>query len=814
MKNLFVTLFLLTLPLSVFSQSSSGFSCNVKGQAVDSASGESIPYATISVYKMPGNKVEKRLASDGNGSFSITLSQSGLYNITVQAVSYKLVTHSVEIKEKGTLNIGKIILSENKQEIEAVQVIAMKPLVKVAIDKITYNTESDPDAKTVTVLDMLRKIPMVSVDGDDNIKLKGGTNFKIFLNGKPSAMLNNNAKDVLKSMPASNVKDIEVITSPGAKYDAEGIGAIINIITVTKSNNGYNGSVRASYNTRGSVSTGLYLAMTSGKFSFSTNLSMYSYNQSGMRNTIYRENFASTNSHYSYWDGQSKYKGMSPWGDGQASYEIDSLNLITAAFNFWAGSGSSTSVTDVNIQNNQFVRMQQYKMSIDNSYLYGGPEGNIDYQHISKRNKEEIFTLSYKGNYNPNNNKNTSDFENIYNYIDSHQKTKNEAHSTEHTIQADYTFPVTKNQKIETGVKGIFRINSSKTDYYTYNNGDYVYNSSLKNDLDYDQYIYAAYLSYSINFSKFGFKGGLRAEDSKNDGTVTSQATTNFSNKNLEYVPSLNLSYQITPSQTIKTSYSMSIQRPNIWYLNPYVDNSDPKNISYGNPQLNPEKIHNIDLSYSNFNNTTNLNISLYYNFSNNGIDNIITVKGDTSISTYANIAKRHTFGSSVYGSLKIGQKFNININGTAVYNKAYSNQNSSFGRSGWGGNISADCRYIFDKGFSVSSYGGYYFPEIGMQYKGSSFYYYSLNLNKELLNKKMNISLSANQIFTKNIDFYSYTYGTDFYQTSHNYRPRRSVSITLSYKFGKMETQVKRVQRGINNDDVKSGGKSSNGGN
>jgi outer membrane receptor protein involved in Fe transport len=814
MKNLFVILFVLSLPFSLYSQTTSGFSYNVKGQAVDSATNESIPYATVSVYKMPESKIEKRLASDGNGSFSINLTQPGSYKITIQAVSYNIINKPIDVKEKGTLNLGKVILSENKQEIEAVQVVAIKPLVKVNIDKITYNTESDPDSKTVTVLDMLRKIPMVSVDGDDNIKLKGGTNFKIFLNGKPSAMLNNNAKDVLKSMPASNVKDIEVITSPGAKYDAEGIGAIINIITATKSNNGYNGSVRANYNTRGSVSSGVYLAMASGKFSFSTNLSMYSYNQSGMRNTIYRENFASTTSHYSYWNGKSKYKGLSPWGDGQASYEIDSLNLITAAFNFWAGSGSSTSATEVTTQNDQFVRTQQYKMNIDNSYLYGGPEGNIDYQHISKRNKDEIFTFSYKGNYNPNNNKNTSDFENVFNYTDSHQKTKNEAHSTEHTLQADYTFPLTKSQKLETGVKGIFRINSSKTDYYTYSNGEYVYNSLLKNDLDYNQYVYAAYLSYSINLSKFGFKGGLRAEDSKNDGTVTSSTLTNFTNKNLEYVPSVNFSYQITPSQTIKTSYSMSIQRPNIWYLNPYVDNSDPKNISYGNPLLNPEKIHNIDLSYSNFNNTTNLNVSLYYNFSNNGIDNIITVKGDTSISTYANIAKRHTLGSSVYGSLKIGQKFNININGTAVYNKAYSTQNSDLGRSGWGGNISTDCRYIFNKGYSVSAYGGYYFPEIGMQYKGSSFYYYSFNLNKELLNKKMNISLSANNIFTKTFDFYSRTYGTDFYQTSHYYRPRRSVSITLSYKFGKMETQVKKVQRGISNDDVKSGGKSSGGGN
>lgn len=785
----------------------------INGQVIDSTEQKGIPFATVTVYKQPNNEIEKRFATDVDGNFSVKITAAGNYKVTMQSISFETLSKAIELKENHTLNLGKIILKDDTKEIEAVQVTTLRPLVKMSIDKITYNSESDPDAKTATVLDMLRKVPLVTVDGEDNIKLKGGTNFKIFMNGKPSAMLNNNAKDVLKSMPASAVKDIEVITSPGAKYDAEGIGGIINLITEKKSLDGYTGTVRANYNTQGSSSTGIYVAVTKGKFSVSTNLNLHYYERRNNSSSS-RENFTSTDNHYIYYNGNSLNKNTYMWGEGQASYELDTLNLISASFNLWGAQGRSNPYQFIDVQNDKAISTQQYTMNSHNKYMYGGPEGNIDYQHIFKQNKEQILTFSYKINYNPTNNNGISDMNGILNFTDLHQKSDNKAYSTEQTFQADYVHPLTANQKIESGLKGIIRQSSSNTDYYVYINNQFELNPARKSDFDYTQNIYAAYTSYDLTINKLGLKAGVRAENSYTDGKIITVKENNFTNKSLEFVPSASVSYQLKPSQSLKTSYNMSIQRPGIWYLNPYVNDIDPKNISYGNPNLNPEKYHNLDLSFSNFAEKVNLNISAYYSFCENSIENITTVTQDTSKSTYYNIGKRNSAGLSLYGSLKIGSNFNISSNSSVNYSNTQNTLDEDMKNSGWGGNVSLETRYTIGKGYRLSVNGGYYFPYIELQSKSSAFYYTNFTINKELLNKKMNISLSARNIFWKTINYEYKTFGKNFYQNNIYSNPGQTFSFSISYRFGEMNKEVKKAQRGISNDDVKSGGKGSGGGN
>lgn len=278
-EKLFALFWVLFFALPLYAQADKTGSYSIKGQVLDSLSNESVPYATlrIALAKTPDKPV-KLLACDVDGKFQAPLSSAGKYIISMQSIGKAPAEKTFTISDKQrNLDLGKLYMQEDNQRLGEVTVTAQKPLVKAEIDKLTYSLEDDPEAQTNNTLEMLRKVPMVTVDGDDQIQLKGSTNFKIYMNGKPSNLLSNNPAEVLKSMPANSVKNIEVITDPGAKYDAEGIGGIINIITTKNALQGYTGTVRVNGSSLGRVGGGGYISLKAGKFGLTANYN-YNYN--------------------------------------------------------------------------------------------------------------------------------------------------------------------------------------------------------------------------------------------------------------------------------------------------------------------------------------------------------------------------------------------------------------------------------------------------------------------------------------------------------------------------------------------------------
>jgi len=802
MKNLFFLILGFVLPLTVLSQKGPEATYKIKGQIADSVSQSSIPYATITIMKSPENSVEKRIATDADGNFEASLKGTGNYLLVANSLGYTSTKRLFTIENDKTLDLGRLILKQSSVELGEVQVIGEKPLIKVESDKLSYNAESDPDTKTSNALDLLRKVPLVTVDGEDNVQLKGSSNYKVFVNGKPSTMATNNTKDFLKNMPASSIKNIEVITSPGAKYDAEGVGGIINIITQKKTLSGYTCSVNAGVNTLGAVNGGLSYSATMGKLGVST--SLYDYYQD---NPYYKSSsYTIDNSGYNTTSiGKSKYRGMSPWGEGELSYEIDSLNLINATFSLWYAQNrnltrSRTSVSD--------STLKVYDMAGKNDYTFGEPEGSFDYQRTSKHNKEQIFTFSYKVNYNPTGNDGESDINNIQNYIDSWRKSDNSAHSIEHTFQTDLVKPIVYNYKLEMGLKYILRNNKSTTDayYYDFVSSKFVFDPTKINNFDYTQNIYAAYLSVNKNIKKFGFKAGLRVEDVNTDGTFTSSTYSDFKNTNFEYVPSATISYQISESNNLRLSYSKRIQRPDIWYLNPFVNDLDPKNVSYGNPNLDPERFHNFELNFGSFSKMGNVNITLFNSFSNNGIDRLTDLKNGVHISTYGNIDKIRTWGMSTFASIRIGKKLSTSINGSINYNSIVSSDSTNLKSSGWGYNIYGNLQYTIGKGYKVSGYGMYFKRSAQLQTKMSAFYNMGVSFSKSLLKDKLVLSINARNIFWDKMKYSYKIEGPLYSQEYEMYRPGRSFGFNISYRFGEMNTQLKKTQRGIQNDDLKKG--------
>lgn len=800
MKYLCVLLlcFAVSLPLSAQNKNDI---YQVSGQVTDKISGDGVPYATV-ILKNDSIKVKKALACNPSGQFSISLSAPGKYILTVSATGYKELSMPVNVSEPKT-SLGKLSIDEGK-EMKEVVITAQKPLVKIDIDKIVYSMESDPEAQTNNALEMLRKVPLVTVDAEENITVNGQSNFKVLVNGKTSSMMSSNFKEVLKSLPANTIKDIEVITNPSSKYEAEGVGGIINIITNRKTLGGYNGSVSAGVNNRGSINGSAYLAAKIKKFTFSARYYGSQYKQPQAESASTKEFFTNSEYHYSSSDSKSTYKGLSSGLSGEASYDIDSLNLISLSFWGYHGNYDINGFNETQYMNTINDITRRYTSTTNTKYSYGSLSGNIDYQKTYKK-PDKSLTFSYLLDNNPNTTKYNSAISGLLNYPSYSQQSNNDAVGREQTFQADYYDPLTKMHQIEGGVKFILRQNTSTSDTYR--------NDTVKltngNDLDYNQYIMGAYLGYVFKWKKLSTKTGLRLERTWNDGvSKTSGVSTDFTNRLINLVPYVTFSFMPKQGQTIKLSYTQRLSRPGIWYLNPYVENIDSMNISYGNPSLKSEVSNSFELGYTYFTPKLNFSATSSSSFINNSIESISKVQTTgATVTTYENIGKNQRFGLSIYASYRPSGKLNIYLNGNINYSKLETNNGYAISNKGFSYYGTLGGRWTLWKDGSVNAYFGIQSPSIMLQGKSSTYYYTSFGVSQYLLKRKLMLSLSATDPFwykkkytseSKDITFSSYDVSTQLAQT---------VRLSVTYNFGKMNTQVKKASRGIQNDDVKNGG-------
>jgi hypothetical protein len=787
----------------------------IKGIVTDSISGKELPFATISVQSAQ-NGVIKRLATDTNGKFNFTINTAGKYSIIIQSVGYETKTREIDLtSEKNKIDLGEIKISEGVQKIEEVSVVAQKPLVRKEVDKIVYSAEVDPEAKTSNALEMLRKVPLVTVDGQDNIQIKGSSNFKILINGKSSTIANQNPKEFLRSLPSSSIKDIEVITNPSSKYEAEGTAGILNIITNKKRLDGFMVRVNTGADSRGGYNSGVYATSKINKFGFSLNYNLYHFRQPQNESHSSYENFQSTTNHYNQTDGSNKYTGSSNMLTGEASYEIDSLNLVSLSL--WGYAGNYTSHGELNSKDLDVSNTisRQFLNKVSANMDYGSFSGNIDYQRTFKK-PDKTFTISYKFERMPQNTDNENEVDAILNYSDYKQHSTNKASDTEHTFQIDYYDPLTKKHQIECGLKYILRMNVSNTDIsrYNYTTATWYNDETGLNDMDYNQHIIGAYVGYVLKLSKISIKSGLRGEGTINDGEYKSTDSISFNNKMFNLIPYLTLSRNMNKGQSMTLAYTQRLSRPGIWYLNPYVNDTDPLNISYGNPKLDAEISHTFDFSYGKFSEKYNFNLSLNSSFTNNAIESVSTMQSSgVKTTTYENIGKEQRYGGYLFGSIKLfKQKLNINTNLGTNYSIMESNDDRNLKNQGFNFNGSLSVRYSTWKNGTVSGYGGYYSRDLTLQGKSSSYSYHGLSISQELFKKKFSISASVSNPFKKTYK-YTYTYNDQtFSQTNTTYANNRQFRIYISYTFGQMNSEIKKARRGIRNEDVKSGGNSNGG--
>ncbi|WP_374949562.1 TonB-dependent receptor domain-containing protein [Mucilaginibacter sp.] len=794
MKTRLLTVLACILSTLTFAQTAPQ-TITVKGIVIDSAVNKPLGYATIAITDAATNAPVKSMLTKDDGVFELGKLSQKAYKISIIYVGYRTKVLNIDGK-KITDDLGKINLAPASKQLNEVSVVAARPLMKQEVDRISYDVLADPESKSLTALDMLRKVPLLSVDANDAIKLRGSGNYKILLNGKESALMARNPADILKAMPGTNIVKIEVITTPPAKYDAEGLAGIINIITAKNADQGYNGSINANYNSVWGYRTNLNLTVKKGKVGLNA---FGGIGNRGEVSTPFTNETRFLKQPSTIMQEGSRFNGGSNrYVSTELSFEADTLNLLTGTFNYY--------------KNNNTFGGSQFTMQQDNGVAtnyntvnrgvgdYHGADFGLNYQLGFKRNKSQLLTASYKYSNNGNSTDNTVSPGNIADY-----RQFNNAGSKEHTSQLDYVHPL-KDLTVEAGGKMINRNNFSnfRNDILDAVTGMYVNDPTQTNDFDYRQNVYSIYNSYMLKLAKWTLKSGIRFERTDINANFSS-TDTDLKQAFNNLVPSVSIQRTLTGS-TLTFGFTQRIQRPGIYQLNPFVNRTNPLYITVGNPALRPAVNNNFELSYGRFTKGS-FNLSTSYSFANNTIQNLASVNGNVTTTSYANVGKNKNLALDLNMSIPFTTKLNLNVNAEIQQVWLKGTYNGEFyTNSGQQGHVFTNASYKFDDGFRIGTNVGFDSRYVLLQ--GTDNYYlgYGANVSKELFGKKASISLYVNGPFSKYIKLDFRTSTQDFETTSYTYQIYRTIGLGFNYKFGKLDGSIKKNQRGINNDDTSGG--------
>ena len=774
----------------------------VKGVLVDEATGESEPFATIRVFK--SGKTEKPSAmflTDVDGKFSHEVSGKGLFDIVFSSVGKEDLKKSVRLGETEVLNLDTVYIKENATVLKGVEVVAQKPLVKMEVDKMTYNVADDADSKSSTVLDMLRKVPMVTVDGQDNISVNGSSSFKVYVDGKPSVMFSNNPSMVFKSMPASAVKNIEVVTNPGARYDAEGAGGVLNIVMnrqdpmAMQSLNGVNGTVRASAGNR-SLGGGVFFSGQQGKLSYSAN-AMVNYSKPGTTDVVMEQQNG---------DGSilstvgTTVKLPFTMGNFSLGYELDDMSSLNATF----------SLTGFNMKNNGTTSTRQTGGAYGQGFGYDTNmkmrngrtsfSGNVDYQRFFNKERTQSIVLTYQLAYSPSKTEQDNNFltDGIAAIDLTDRNSINKEHTTDHTFQADFTTPIGAGQTLSLGSKLMMRRATSDAKYYMAD----VYDERSSMDYLFKNTILAGYAEYAGQFGKVGTKAGLRYEQTWQNVEYRLGQGQDFSTNYGSLVPSASLSYTLSQGSNIGLTYNMRISRPGISYLNPYVNRADPNSLSYGNTDLDVEKSHNIALVYNMFTPKLMMNVNLHHNFTDNAIEQYSFFDGTLLNTTYGNIVKRHQTGANVYANWLAAPKTRIMLNGGLNYTDMRSSA-LDLKNSGWTANAMFGLQQTLPWDLKLGAFLITSTKSYTLQGWSSGFNLLTANISKSFFNDKLNLSLQGMMGLSDggNLKMESYSQGKNFLSHQNIKVPMSGVTFSVSYTFGNSKKQPRQHVSRVQND-------------
>ncbi|MBO9619479.1 MAG: TonB-dependent receptor [Niabella sp.] len=783
----------------------------ISGKVKDSDTKKGLDYATVSLYNINNDKPVDGTVTKTSGQYALAMVRPGIYVLKAAFLGYRQSLSDTIHIVAGTdvVKLPDLLLVRGAKDLETVTVVARQPIVENKIDKIVYNTANDVTAQGGVALDVLKKVPQVSVDADGNVELQGNSNIRFLINGKPSSIFGSSLTDALSSIPSSEIKSIEAVTSPGARYDAQGTGGIINIILKDTKMKGISGSVNLAGGTR----------LENGAFNINYRHNRFGLNafvngnaQLNSRSLNQQQRQSGIGSDTLSYLNQDGYTDMIRRGM-QAGLGVDlsfahnqSLNASIQYSDFYNNRKGITQqeaketlangqqLSAINSVRNSSSRLNNPALDWSLGYKksFGVKERVLEFLYtasISDPRMESNQSQTYPGNAVPFNG-NT-----VY----------NPGKDQQHYLSLDYTHPVSDALKLEAGVKGSFQKIESNNEQYVFDPAvqTYLFAPGLSYNLTYDLSVYAGYVSATMKaWNWLGIKAGLRTEYTHilldyNNTHVPSYTT---------WVPSLILSHEFDNHQMVKAMYSRRLERPDYEELNPFLNISDPYNITTGNPYLKPEIGNNFELGYGKtYDSGVDFYVALSERINSNDIKPFTTFYpeyqvGDSSytnvsVSTRRNIGHEYNSGLIITGAVPIhnfGLRTNIMLLHRHIVNQL---PGAAAVTNAFSPRFNLNLNYNFPSSIVAELFGNYRGGFTNIQGKVPSLFTYTFAVRKQFWNKKAGIGLTATNFFDKYVNQVT-TINTIAY-TSYSLRslPFRSFGITFNYKFGKLELNKKEKQ-------------------
>jgi len=820
------------------------FKGNISGKVINFEDQKALEFATVSLIDFQTNAIVEGTITDTKGRFYFNDINVGKYNVIINFIGFEETVTFVETsKKKPDIKINNIILNQSSELLSEVTIKEEKAIYETRIDKIVYNAEHDLNDSENDATDVLRKAPLLSVDLDGNVSLRGSKNIKFLVNGKASSFFSSDVSTALQMIPADQIKTIEVITSPGAKYDGEGDAGIVNIITKKSIIDGYNASISSMIGTKVTHS-GLNLSFGKGRFGLSARAGSHGSWPGRIGTDTYERinwDYVDTDGNpinpdtlTQYGESENYYQGYR--GSINAFYDVNAYSSFNSSFKFGGRTrpveNTNTAIftpfhTTVDHPEGVYIPDTSEYTSIKTNRTLN-MEWTTDYTKKFEDNEERELTLAFQlgGDINDGDTDIDEDGRIFFN--------QNDEKVIEETFQIDYTHPFgssakgnkSSSNKREMGGghghsgRGKGKISGSTSNSNKIESGgkiinrdrEIVYSDQINNlfrsaeEFNYNQLVSASYISteFSLPYG-LGLKTGVRYENTQTSGDWKNNSNTTFEKGYGNILPNFIFSKSFSPMRSIKVSYNQRIRRPSVNQINTNEDKLDNRNMTIGNPNLEPSITEQYELAINSFGKILQGSTQLYYKHSFNVIESFLDeIDGETSISTYKNIGETKQIGGSFFGSINLNK---LSFRGSFdIYN--YSGRDESLGYENWttpvllysyfmGGS------YNLGKNWKAETFGFFRSPTQTIQGTTTSFSMMSFGIKKSFKNKRGSIGLRIIEPFQKNKEFISELDGEFFSQSSLRTIPFRSFAISFKYTIGKLNFKDGNKKTNIKNDDI-----------
>lgn len=781
----------------------------VQGKVLDANTGGGAVFVAVRL-KSPDGTVIKTAITDTNGAFVLNGVTPRQYQLSFSAVNYlpRIINWNYTDSTRKEIALDTIVLQPQQVKLKEVAITADKPIIKQKAGKIIYDMQADPESRSSNVLNMLRKVPYMSLDGNNNILLKGNSDFRVLINGKSSGMFERDLKNILSSMPASTIQSIEVYTIPPARFDAEGAGGIINIITTRKAKNELKGNLNVSHRWPvGGPGIGSSITFQKNKVGLSA-FAGGSLSRTPLTENINERNTFGKTPTGLRQENSDRSKGRNGYFGMELSYEVDTLNLVTGRLNFSGNHGENNTWLNSRLNGTSGL-LQQYRLEGNGRNEGSGMDAAVDYQRSGKKDKNRLLTLSYRYSASKSKPENDVYISEATGFPDYDYQQRNDQRTTENTVQLDYVYPG-RRLTVEAGLKGIFRVNNSDFKYFSRNDDSkpFELRSDFSDQFDYRQTVLAAYNSYMYNLETWSFQGGVRVEKTLIDADFVGN-TRQVKQDYINVFPNLAINKTFKNQHSLNIGYTQRMKRPGINRLNPFVDRQNPDFLFTGNPELRPVVVHSISAGY---------NIPGKINFTG-GADYTFLRKVDLPVYSYdsttrvvtnsfANTGKIDGLSAFVYASYNVTKQLSLTANGNVVYfwiegladGEIIKNELFTYAL-----NLSAS--YSFEKGWRARADGSIISSNpTGFQGTSNGMVTSTFGISKEVIQGKLSFDANVSNPFTKYRNNRTYTSGPDFYQTTNARNYFRTFNVSMNYNFGGLKGNLRKNKRTIRNNDLSNG--------